>query len=471
MNHTLRNHFLKLLRHEEGGVLILVAVAMFLLVIVVGVAVDYSRAQAVQARMQSALDAAGLDIVAEMTLYDPSTDGTPDHYLQVLATRFFNANFPDGYLESSPVILTTELIHHIDVVEIIDVGVNLTATSTDPTDFMHILGVSSVPVSAFTQVVVLSAYRSEFAFVIDNSAAMNLPIEGVPRIQTVQNALTNLINYDFPPTGIRAFYGAIVPFAGAENIGTGYPGWMTGTTPPGWSGCVLARDAGQVGPLVPNLTYDISEDEPLSHPTLSQFNAYNNIYAGGSINHNTGCPAQITTDQNTAGPLVSAVSAMTAVPNTDTIMDLGLAWGWRLLSPHWQNRWGGFMDANGLPLNYNLPGRKKIMILVTSGANYMDDGNPNDYNAYGHQGGDLHSPHQAEMDTRTLTVCNAFKNIDPANNIIFTVGFGPPDTVNTPLLQACATSPDFSYTVSTNRGLYVAMTDMGREVQLMFLSQ
>jgi|HubBroStandDraft_6_1064221.scaffolds.fasta_scaffold3456837_1 Flp pilus assembly protein TadG len=62
----IRKHHLKLLQQEEGSVIILVAVTIFLFVMLVGVAVDYSRAQTVQARMQSALDAAGLAAMSEL---------------------------------------------------------------------------------------------------------------------------------------------------------------------------------------------------------------------------------------------------------------------------------------------------------------------------------------------------------------------------------------------------------------------
>lgn len=132
------------------------------------------------------------------------------------------------------------------------------------------------------------------------------------------------------------------------------------------------------------------------------------------------------------------------------------------------------MDNNHLPLGYNLVGRKKIMILVTGGENVIEDANSTDYNAYGHQGMNLPPLQPGEtrvqqLDTRTLQVCTAFKNIDPANNIIFTVGFGT--NVNTALLQACATEPSFSYTASTNEHLYVDMTALGREVQLLLLRQ
>ncbi len=473
MNPMLRTHCLKLLRREDGAVLVLVGIALFLFVVVVGVTVDYSRAQAVQARMQSALDAAGLDLVAEASLYDPSFDGSRTQWLDLQGARFFNANFPDGYLQSSPVTLDIEQIVTKDAVEPIALGVDLTANSVDPTNFLNILGVSSVPVSAFSQVAVLSAYRSEFAYVIDTSSAMGMAIDqGIPRIQVVQNALDNLITYFFGKDP-SAIYAGIVPFAGAENIGTGHPGWMNaGTIPMGWSGCVLARDDTLDGLLPPNLSYDIAEDDPSSGgPTL--FNAYDNTHST-SINPNAGCPTQITTDENDQTTLLNAVSGLSVSTSSDVLMNLGVAWGWRLLSPRWRgDAWSSFMSTTGLPLDYNLPGRKKIMILVTSGQNSMDTTDPHDYNAYGFQGANLYippgdTPAQA-LDASTLAVCNAFKNNDPANNIIFTIGFGT--SVNTTLLQECATSPSYSYTVSTNAGLYAAMTGLGREVQLILVRQ
>ena len=68
-----------------------------------------------------------------------------------------------------------------------------------------------------------------------------------------------------------------------------------------------------------------------------------------------------------ATTVTNAINAMTAQGNTH--IDLGLAWGWRMLSPRWQGLWGGEMNTNSLPLAYNTKGMNKAVVLLTDGFN------------------------------------------------------------------------------------------------------
>ena len=49
-------------------------------------------------------------------------------------------------------------------------------------------------------------------------------------------------------------------------------------------------------------------------------------------------------------------------PDGGTSMDVGLAWGWRALSPRWQGRWG---IGNDLPREYDASGNTKTIVMVT----------------------------------------------------------------------------------------------------------
>jgi Flp pilus assembly protein TadG len=96
------------LRSEEGSVFILVALAAMMLIISTGVAVDMARAQVLQARIQSALDAAGLaagSVANTPPTTLPSYCGSST-WVQCTAQKYFNANFPTGYLASGTVTLS-----------------------------------------------------------------------------------------------------------------------------------------------------------------------------------------------------------------------------------------------------------------------------------------------------------------------------------------------------------------------------
>ena len=74
----------------RGAVAILMAFAILALLGVGGLAIDSGRAYAVKAKLSLALDAASL--AAAMAVADGETAAT------AAATKFFNANYPTGYL-------------------------------------------------------------------------------------------------------------------------------------------------------------------------------------------------------------------------------------------------------------------------------------------------------------------------------------------------------------------------------------
>jgi hypothetical protein len=64
---TLYHYFQRRLAPQKGSVFILVAVAAMMLIAATGVSVDMARAQVLQTRISSALDAAGLAAGATAT--------------------------------------------------------------------------------------------------------------------------------------------------------------------------------------------------------------------------------------------------------------------------------------------------------------------------------------------------------------------------------------------------------------------
>ena len=147
-----------------------------------------------------------------------------------------------------------------------------------------------------------------------------------------------------------------------------------------------------------------------------------------------------------------------------TMINLGLAWGWRMLSPRWQGLWGGVMDTNGLPLDYDTPSMNKVVILMTDGDNTFSG---NNYTAYdmlheGHIGTTSSSTAASILDTRTSQVCNAMK----ANNIlIYTIAFGTGvSTTSQNLLRNCATSPAYYFNSPSAGDLDAAFTTIANQL-------
>jgi hypothetical protein len=110
--------------------------------------------------------------------------------------------------------------------------------------------------------------------------------------------------------------------------------------------------------------------ETINYGTIAD--EYSNAATSGT-GPNLGCGAPIAIHLTQEGAAENAILAMYPVDRAGTLDNLGLAWGWRSLSPNWQGVWDNLTagDGTALPLPYNKS--QKIIIILTDGLN-----NPND---------------------------------------------------------------------------------------------
>jgi hypothetical protein len=135
--------------------------------------------------------------------------------------------------------------------------------------------------------------------------------------------------------------------------------------------------------------------------------------------------------------------------------------GYRLISPHWRNYWGGQMSTNNLPLDYHTPLMNKIVVLLTDGDNTIDNTSRGGY--WYLSNGKLGTTNQAtavsRLDSRTLEVCNTMK----ANGVvIYTIGLGTQiSTAGQNLLRSCATNPSYYFASPTTSQLQTIFAQIG----------
>lgn len=89
--HAMRQRWKEFWQDEKGGVAIFIGLTIVVLVVISGIAIDYTRSAMIHQRIQYASDPAS---VAGALL--PS--GTPANQRIAVADRYFNANYPDNYL-------------------------------------------------------------------------------------------------------------------------------------------------------------------------------------------------------------------------------------------------------------------------------------------------------------------------------------------------------------------------------------
>jgi hypothetical protein len=163
-----------------------------------------------------------------------------------------------------------------------------------------------------------------------------------------------------------------------------------------------------------------------------------------------------------------------------TFINQGLQAGWFTLSPRWRGLWGGPAQ---LPLDYNTPLMRKVIVLMTDGNNdwYSWDGGGPDYVGGKQKDTDVTSYGRtsekrmgAGCDTRTTGIacvnasmsrmCTAIK---AAGITVYAVLFNHDGGINpttATLFQNCASSPDKYFVTPTQAQLDQAFQQIGTEL-------
>jgi Flp pilus assembly protein TadG len=443
MLQKLRQLIARFHRSESGVSIPIIALSFMGLVGSVGLSVDAARMQLVQTKLSGALDAAGLAAGATVNTTALSTE----------VNKYMNANFISGYLGSTlkTVSVTPNANNSV---------FTLYATAEVPTTFMNIFGFTSSLVRADAEIT-RTTKGLELVMVLDNTGSM--AGSKLTSLKSAANSLVTILNNS--NSGGAPLWIGLVPFAQAVNIGTTHATQMTNTAytagkswgKTSWMGCVDERfSTGR----------DVTDDPP----SVEKFNAYfwpsdgNNTWTttttglGTSKGPNKYCSSAVTPMTNVQSTVTAGISAMAAAGNTH--INVGAVWGWRMISPRWRSMWGGVMDTNALPLDYNTKNMNKAVVIMTDGENTIDNGSRGAYwyLSNGNLGTTNSSVAVTQLDTRLSKVCAAMK----AQNIyIYTIMFGSTTTANQTLLKNCATQADYYFPTSSGTELAAAFSAIG----------
>jgi Flp pilus assembly protein TadG len=157
-----RNH-----PRERGVILFVYTVAMGMIVLVLGLAIDAGVLYMTRNRMQAASDAAAL--AAARSLNISQTQSGQESDAQLAATSFFTANFPNSTLGTMGSAITTSLTYGAGA-QAATASLTTIATTNAPTYFMKWLGYSTIPIT-----VTGTASRRDInmIMVLDRSGSMN----------------------------------------------------------------------------------------------------------------------------------------------------------------------------------------------------------------------------------------------------------------------------------------------------------
>lgn len=448
-------------RNESGMTAPMLALTFMSVAGFIGLAVDAARLQLVQSRLSFALDAAGLAAGATLSTTDINAE----------LTKYMQANFPANYMGATTPAITSQ-------VSADNMIIDLSASTTVPTTFMGLFGVTTMAVSSTSQITRTSS-GLELVMSLDVTGSM-----AGSRITSLKNAATSLVNilYGNKETVDKLWIG-LVPFSQAVNIGNTRTNWIDQTHfatlnwgPTAWSGCVDARDTSNgdtvdTSPAAQTYKAYYSPSTDLMPSPYTNANkwvltrdAWGNPLTYASITSTRGpgayCPPAITPMTANKTTILNGINALTT--NGNTHINLGAIWAWNMLSPNWQGQWGGEMNTAGLPLAYGTKHMNKAVILLTDGDNTMSQ---TIYTAYGWlSDGRLgtttsESTAKTRLDTKLSTVCTAMKN---KGIYVYTIVFGSPSTGTKNLMKNCASAANYYFlspTESQLQGVFNAIAD------------
>jgi Flp pilus assembly protein TadG len=237
----------------------------------------------------------------------------------------------------------------------------------------------------------------------------------------------------------------------------------------------------------------------------------NDLYQNEGTGPNLGCGPAITPLVASKTTVLAAIDEMAPWHRGGTMANVGLAWGWRVLSPRWRGLWDGDLPDE-LPLDYAEPNMEKVIILLTDGNNEWYDypgiswnPTPNppsenhfsgipgtnaypgtngttfrttwpgaDYTAYGRLSeGRLGTTSTGTanniLDERMLDMCETMK---AQGIIMYTMTFGPsPDAGTQQLYRDCATEPDMYFHAPTGTALQQAFVTIADELSKLRIAE
>ena len=443
-----------------GSIITAFALLAPILVGAVGLALDYSGAYLVQQRLQHAIDAAALAAAA-------SSD--EPQLIEQKVLDFFNANYPPEELGTT-----------IDPTVIVDGdSVTVTADASYATFFLNLFGIEDLELDVNTTVQ-REVKGVEVVLVMDNTGSM----ASNDNIQTLREAAGSFVDIMFDritdPEQIRI---GLVPYSTSVNVGPYGLGEDTEgesyDTPfvdnphllnydtghdDEWHGCVLAQEYSldtedHEGPWS-MYRYCRDENEEVVCDYYTSRSCTGSRYSRSCTDTRVAyrspnyiCPAtHVVPLTNDYDRLNASIESMQA--SGHTYGNLGMVWGYRLISPAYP-----FQEGAGWTSNY----WQKAVVMMTDGVNTMHPY----YSAYGPTAD--HNITPDDLNERFAEICETLKNEGvTVYTITFTSGV---DDETKQYYEECATSLSHYRDAPAQEDLIEVFQSISRELSNLHITE
>ena len=212
---SVHRFLIRLHRNTSGNILIMTSSGMLLICFALGFVVDYSRAQAVQTRLNSIADAAALSAVDPLMIYRTDAEA------QTAAQNMFNAQAAKltGITKLQVAVPAPVTANGVGGLRTVYVG--YTAESINI--FGNILGLATLSISGSASASASQPPNINFYVVVDNSVSMLTPATstGVSQLQATTNAACAFVCHTrTPQTGVNSYNYLVTKYlnGGTNNV-------------------------------------------------------------------------------------------------------------------------------------------------------------------------------------------------------------------------------------------------------------
>jgi uncharacterized protein YegL len=411
----------RFLQNTRAGVAPMMGFLAIPLIGFVGVAVDYTKANAARTAFQTSLDSTAL-MLSKSAASQSSAD------LQTAATNTFNALFTRA--DVTNVAITAGYTSNGGSQMV------LNGSAVVETNFLGLLGYKEINI-AVSATSTWGNNRLRVALVLDNTGSMASSNKMTALQTATQNLLTQLKTAAVNDGDV---YVSIVPFNKDVNIGSdnNAAAWLrwdlweevngscsnsnystqnsclshsktwTPASHTAWNGCVTDRDQ----------NFDTTNDAPVAGGTLYPAEQYSS------------CPASLMQLSYDWTALSNKVNAM--APNGNTNQAIGLQMGWQTLT-------ASPFTIPPMDPNYKYT---QAIILLTDGLNTQDRWYSN----------------QSSIDTRQQKTCD---NIKAAGITIYTVQVNTGNDPTSTLLQNCASDSSKFFLLKSSTEIVTTFNQIG----------
>ncbi len=405
-----------LLADRRGAVAMTVALAIVPVTVATGVAVDVGRYLVARSKLAQAADAAAL---AAGTEKDPQE-------IERTVNRILDANFSEGFLDVQ--------INAVEVQEDSETGSITVVTRAEmPTLVMGLAHIDTMNIETRT-VVVRESAPLEVAMVLDVTGSMRC----CGKIDALKSSATDLVNILFGSEEVSDDLRiGVVPFNARVNVGNDRRDWLTSAerSKSPWKGCVESRST----------AVRLTDETPAVEKFVRSESATGKKKKKKKKKKakTPPCPPRLLPLTDTRAEAEDMIDQLGA--SGTTRIDMGIRWGWRVLSRKWEGLWG---EPERLPFDEVVT----ALIVMTDGQNVASS---------------YDEVSASEADDNVRTLCDAIKQ---EGILIYTITFQAPQKADQ-LMSECATSPAHYFRSPTSDDLRDAFRTIAGELSALRIAE